>query len=153
MDNLRYTVIIVLCLKDRPQMLHYKSGIMNFINLINIAYQKMFTIYFINFWLILINLFLEEHSLLGCNVVYFTDSPTFWRKMTPSSLGLKSKPRKIPPEAECNLAICFCWLTLWPWWWKLHVPLKCPALSQLHSVTSQKTIYSFKSLPREPQIQ
>lgn len=74
----------------------------------------MFTINFIIFWSIVINLLLEEYSLLCCNVMYFTDSSTFWRKKMPSSSGFKSKPRKKPPEAECKLAICFCWLTLRP---------------------------------------
>jgi hypothetical protein len=43
-----------------------------------------------------------------------------------------------------ELASCFywflAWLTLWPWRWMQHVPLKCQALSELHEIITQKNI-------------
>jgi hypothetical protein len=73
---------------------------------------------------------------VGCKAVQLKDSLAFWRNIPPPFSGFKSKPRKKP--AACHLLLLVsCSLTP-----KMEVifSLKCWAVSELHGITTQKTI-------------
>jgi hypothetical protein len=47
---------------------------------------------------------------VGYTTVYFGDSSAFQKKVSPSSLELKSKPSKKPPEAGAGVFLRNVWL-------------------------------------------
>jgi hypothetical protein len=46
---------------------------------------------------------MQEYGLLGCNVVYFGEIPTFRSNISPPSLGSKNKPNQKLREAGDKL--------------------------------------------------
>jgi hypothetical protein len=75
------------------------------------------------------------YSVLGCNTMYFRESPTFGRNISPPSLGSKRKPSKSRCEAELSFCRFLAWID-----GSNYVPPKHPVLFELHSVTNQKII-------------
>jgi hypothetical protein len=69
----------------------------------------------------------EESDLVGCNAVYFEESPTFRMNISPTYSRSKSKPRKKTAGADGKLR-------------KRYVPPKLQVFCDLHGVTTKKVV-------------
>jgi hypothetical protein len=74
---------------------------------------------------------------------WFGETPTFWRNISPLLSGSKIKPKRKPAEAgSARRLLVSCLLILQPWRWKRYIPPKRPDVSELHGVTTQRTVLS-----------
>jgi hypothetical protein len=76
----------------------------------------------------------EQCALLSCNVVYFSDSPTFRWNITPPSYRSKSKPRKQPVRNNSSSVSSFILKTAEIF------SSESLALPKVHCITTQKTV-------------